>query len=80
VTAEPREGFVRTATAGFRQTKCFGVRTYSLPETRFALMVLVPHCVLAPCEVDVVCLDCFKNTHEIVFLERFLAKKLQSAL
>jgi hypothetical protein len=46
-TAEPREDFVRTATAGFRETKCLGVRAHSLPEARFALMLLVSP--LRPC-------------------------------
>jgi hypothetical protein len=73
LTAEPHEDFVRTATAGFRETKCLRVRSHSLPEARFAHMLLVSHCVLAPCEVDIACLDRFRNTHEIVVLERFLA-------
>jgi hypothetical protein len=41
LTAEPREGFVRTETSGFQETKCLGVRAHSLPEARFALMLLV---------------------------------------
>jgi hypothetical protein len=41
LTAEPREGFVRTATAGFREPKCLGVLEHSLPEARFALMLVV---------------------------------------
>jgi hypothetical protein len=47
LTAEPREGFERTETAGFRETKCLGVRAHSLPEARFALMLLVSP--LRPC-------------------------------
>jgi hypothetical protein len=47
--AEPREGFVRTATAGFRETKCLGFRAHSLPEARFALMLLVSP--LRPCAI-----------------------------
>jgi hypothetical protein len=80
LTAEPREGFVRTATAGFRETKCLGVRAHSLPESSFALCSWFPHWVFAPCEVDIVCLDCSKNTNEIVFLERVLAKFFKALL
>jgi hypothetical protein len=47
LTAEPREGFVRTAKAGFRETTCLGVRPRSLPEARFVLMLLVSP--LRPC-------------------------------
>jgi hypothetical protein len=47
LTAEPREGFVRTEKAGFRETKCLGVREHILPEARFALMLLVSP--LRPC-------------------------------
>jgi hypothetical protein len=47
LTAEPCEGFVRTDTAGFREPKCLGVRAHSLPEARFALMLLVSP--LRPC-------------------------------
>jgi hypothetical protein len=47
LTAEPREGFVSTETAGFRETKCLGVRAHSLPKARFALMLLVSP--LCPC-------------------------------
>jgi hypothetical protein len=47
LTAEPREGFVRPEAAGFRETKCLGDRAHSLPEDRFALMLLVSP--LRPC-------------------------------
>jgi hypothetical protein len=47
LTAEPGEGFMRTATAGFRETKCLGVRAHSLAEVRFALMLVISP--LRPC-------------------------------
>jgi hypothetical protein len=47
LAAEPREDFVRTATAGFGETKCLGVRPHSLPEARFSQMLLVSP--LCPC-------------------------------
>jgi hypothetical protein len=71
VTTEPRkEDFVRTAT----EKANLASRTLSASESGHIVSwksgspscSWFPHCTLSPCEGDIVCLDCFKNTHEKV--------------